>query len=125
MSWNRRGNGNKYNAHRVKFNGMSFDSQKEADRWFVLKLMERRGEICNLRAHVTFVLIPKQREVIDGEVVCEEELKYIADFVYEKNGRTVAEDVKGYRNPSDAAYRLFIAKRKMMLRYYKIKVKEI
>ena len=123
MNWNRRGNGNKYNARKVKFDGMSFDSQKEADRWFVLKLMERRGEICELRRQVKFVLVPFQRVEIDGETVKEQELAYIADFVYRRDGRTVVEDVKGYRGGQ--AYQIFVIKRKLMLDKYKIKVVEI
>ena len=55
----------------------------------------------------------------------EEELSYIADFVYQKDGKTVVEDSKGYRNPASATYRIFVIKRKLM-RYLKgIEIQEV
>lgn len=115
----------KYGNHKITMGGIKFDSKKEAERWFILKDMERRREISDLARQVKFVLIPFQRVETDEGTVTEAELAYIADFTYRKGGRFVVEDVKGYRNPSDPAYRIFIMKRKMMLHFYKIKVKEI
>ena len=123
MSWPK--TQNKYGNHKITMGGLKFDSKKEAERWFILKDMERRREISDLARQVKFVLIPFQRVETDEGTVTEAELAYIADFTYRKGGRFVVEDVKGYRNPSDPAYRIFIMKRKMMLHFYKIKVKEI
>ncbi len=55
--------------------------------------------------------------------VLEQEIAYIADFVYEKDGEEIVEDVKGYRD--GGAYRVFSMKRKMMLFFKGIRVKEV
>ena len=108
---------NKYNARKVTIDGIAFDSKKEAARYCDLKLMQRAGEIRNLRLQVEYELIPKQ----DGERAC----NYIADFVYQDvaSGETVIEDVKGYKK--GAAYSIFAIKRKLMLWRYGIKVQEV
>ncbi len=105
----------KYHNKKVTVDGMTFDSQKEYERWCELRLLERAGVITNLQRQVPFEVIPKQ--------ATEEACKYVADFVYEENGKTVVEDVKGYKK--GAAYNLFVIKRKLMLERYGIKVKEV
>lgn len=51
---------------------------------------------------------------------------YIADFAYKtRDGATVVEDVKGYRDPSSAPYAKYVIKRKLMLWKYGIKIKEV
>lgn len=126
----------KYNNIKTKtFDGIEFDSKKEAQRWTELKLLERAGEITNLQRQVTYLLIPAQYETIerysktgrrlkDDTKLLERECSYIADFVYtdKKTGQTVVEDVKGYQE--GLAYRLFKIKRKLMLYIYKIRIKE-
>ncbi|RQQ98974.1 DUF1064 domain-containing protein [Burkholderia stagnalis] len=49
------------------------------------------GEISDLERQVVFVLA--ESVVIDGRK--KPALRYIADFVYERDGNTVIEDVKG------------------------------
>ena len=129
--WYRRAKGQKYNARKVVVNGVEYDSKKEGRRALELAEKERKGEIVNLRRQVKFVLIPAQREpdIIGpkggrkpGKTI-EKELAYIADFVYEENGETVVEDVKGYKG--GAAYSIFSIKRKLMLWINKIRVKEV
>lgn len=121
----------KYGSRKIVYNGMTFDSKKEFRRWQELLDMEVAGRIQNLQRQVKFVLIPAQREpdrigkrggIIKGKVI-EREVAYIADFVYEKDGELVVEDVKGYKG--GVAYNLFVMKRKMLLYLYDIKVKEI
>lgn len=107
---------NKYHAKKCEVGGEVYDSKKEARRHQELKLLERAGEIQNLRRQVKYILIHSQR--IDGKVV-ERECSYKADFVYEENGETVVEDVKGFRT---ADYKL---KRKMMLLFHNIRIKEV
>ena len=107
---------NKYHAKKCEWDGEVFDSKKELQRYKELKLLEKAGEIQNLRRQVKYVLIPTQR--IDGKIV-EREVAYKADFVYEANGETVVEDVKGFRT---ADYKL---KRKMMLLFHNIRIKEV
>ncbi len=104
--------------------GQVFDSLKEARRWNTLLLLQENGEIADLKRQVKYVLIPAQR--IDGKLV-ERECSYIADFVYTDRvtGETVVEDVKGYRKANDPAYRIFVIKRKLMLKEHGIRIKEL
>ena len=85
-------------------------------------MLERCGAITDLELQKEFELIPAQR--IDGKVV-ERAVKYKADFVYKENGKTVVEDVKGYRDPSSAGYAKFVLKRKLMLFVHGIRVREV
>lgn len=105
-----------------------FDSKGEYLRWIVLMEAERSGAIRNLRRQVVFELLPTQYrdEVVhlktkDKTVrrVAERPVTYVADFVYEKDGKTVAEDFKGF---PDEKYPI---KRKMMLYFHDIAVREI
>lgn len=106
----------KYHNAKIKdLDGQTYDSKKEFRRWRDLQLLERAGEIENLRRQVKFQLIPAQR--IAGKVV-ERECSYIADFVYERDGQTIVEDCKGFRTDT---YKL---KRKMMLYKYGIRILE-
>ena len=125
---------NKFNAKKIEFNGIKFDSKKECERYKVLKNLEEKGEISNLELQKKFVLIPKQ-EIEYEEVsksgkiktkrqTIEREISYIADFYYkDKNGKEVVEDIKGCK--FGAAYNIFVLKRKMMLYFYGIQIKEI
>lgn len=122
----------KYGAEKITVDGQSFASKKEARRFTQLRLLERAGEISDLKTQVKFVLIPAQREpdsvgvrggVKKGKLI-ERECAYIADFVYKDNqGETVVEDVKGYKG--GGAYELFKVKRKLMLYVHGIRIIEI
>lgn len=83
----------KYHSHKTTVDGITFDSQKEAKRWCELKLMERAGEIKDLRRQVRYELIPAFD--VDGRHY--RPTSYVADFVYVEGGREIVEDVKGYR----------------------------
>ena len=117
----------KYHAKKVTVNGVTYDSKKEARRHAVLLDMERAGEITDLQQQVKFVLIPAQREpdttgkrggVKKGKLI-ERECAYVADFVYNKNGKRVVEDTKGVRTKD------YIIKRKLMLWVHGIRINEI
>lgn len=100
---------NKYGARKVTVDGITFDSAKEAKRWKELQLMERAGQIRDLRRQVPFELIPVQH----GGIRNERPVTYIADFVYiwpanADPAERIIEDVKGYRTPE---YKI---KRKLM-----------
>lgn len=101
---------------------MHFDSKREARRYMDLWLMQRSGEITNLRTQVKYPLLPKQ---VHPDGTMERAIDYVADFVYEKDGETVVEDSKGFRNTASAAYRVFVMKRKMMLYFHGITVREV
>lgn len=116
----------KYHSKKIVVNGETFDSKKEFRRFCELSQLERVGEITDLQRQVKFVLIPAQREkdtvgkrggIKKGKVI-ERELSYIADFVYYRNGKKVVEDSKGFRTPD---YKI---KRKLMLWFYDIQIKE-
>lgn len=124
----------KYHSKKTVIDGITFDSRKEAERYSELKLLERCGAISNLELQKVYELIPAQYELYerygkngdrlkDGKRCLERSCIYKADFVYIENGKTVVEDVKGYKGGQ--AYSLFTIKRKLMLERYGIKVKEI
>lgn len=107
----------KYGNRKVTRDGMTFDSVKEYRRYCELRLLERAGEVAELRRQVKFELLPSQR--VDGKVV-ERPVTYIADFVYtDKDGRQVVEDTKGVRTKE------YIIKRKLLLHKYGIRIREV
>lgn len=119
--------GNKLHAEKVDLTMpdgtlMHFDSKREARRYMDLWLMQRSGEITNLRTQVKYPLLPKQ---VHPDGTRERAIDYVADFVYEKDGETVVEDSKGLRDTGNASYRLFVLKRKMMLYFHGITVREV
>ena len=77
----------KYGAQKTTIDGQTFDSKGEADRFQVLKLLERAGQIKGLVRNPVFEII------INDVRIC----KYVADFEYVENGRRVVEDFKGMR----------------------------
>lgn len=118
---------NKYHSKKTTFDGIVFDSKKEAYRYLELKVLEKAGKIKDLQRQVKFVLIPAHREpdtigknggIHKGKLI-ERECSYIADFVYEENGKTVVEDAKGKRLPE------YIIKRKLMLWVHGIRIREV
>ena len=108
----------KYNSKKTVVDGQKFDSRKEANRYQELLLLEKVGAIKNLSRQVKFVLIPSQRDEATGKIV-ERECSYRADFKYTEDGKTVVEDVKGFRTKE------YIIKRKLLLWRYGIKIREI
>lgn len=104
----------------TEYDGQKFDSRKEAERYFELRLMERAGAISGLRRQVVFELIPAQYV---GGKFAERAVKYVADFVYhdEITGENVVEDVKSKatRTPE------YIIKRKLLLFRHGLQIKEV
>ena len=82
---------NKYRNKKIVIDNIKFDSQLEANRYTELKLLQRAKVISNLRLQVPYVL----QEGFKKNGKSYQAIKYIADFVYEENGRTVVEDTKG------------------------------
>ena len=108
--------GQKYHNRVVVVDGIKFDSKAEHKRYCYLKLLERHGDISDLRLQVPFLLIPRQ---VAPSGAKERACIYVADFVYSVGGKTVVEDVKGVVT---AEYRI---KRKLLLQVHGIEVKEI
>ena len=97
-----------------------FHSKKEAERYDALMLLQKAGEIRGLKLQVRYCL-QEAYTTFEGERV--KSIDYIADFVYERRTAPdnygqrywlpVVEDVKGYKDPSSAAYRVFSMKAKL------------
>lgn len=123
--------GNKYRNKKIELDGITFDSKKEARRYQELKLLEKAGQISKLELQKKYILIPAQYETYeryskktgkrlkDGKICIEKECAYIADFVYFENGRLVLEDTKGMKTKE------YIIKRKLMLFFYGIRIREV
>lgn len=115
----------KFHNEPVTVDGVRYDSKNEMRRFNFLKLMEKAGEISNLRYHVKYTLFPKGtveiRRLPDGT---EMELKrydrehwYEADFVYvTKDGKEIVEDFKGFETDT------FKEKRDILKKLYGIEI---
>lgn len=122
---------NKYRNNKITIEGQVYDSQKEYLRYLDLLAMEKAGEIRDIRRQVEYKLLPAQREpdtvgprggIKKGKVI-EQKVSYFADFVYTdvKTGETVVEDTKSeFTKTKD-----YILKRKMMLFFHGIRIKEV
>lgn len=93
---------NKYGNRKVEFDGMTFDSKIERDRYLFLLQKQNEGEIRNLKRQTEFPLIPRQSvleyrvlktKVKEVEFFREHPVSYIADFSYE-----IHRDLYGYRD---------------------------
>lgn len=121
----------KYKNKKITVDGIEFASKKEAARYGELIQLQQAGKITDLELQKEYELIPPQYANIctaDGKVkkrCAERAVKYVADFVYKQDGKTIVEDVKGYRNPSSAGYAKFVLKRKLMLYRYGISIREV
>lgn len=111
---------NKYKNKKVSVDGKQFDSFLEAKRYSQLRLLEKAGDITDLRTQVKYVLIPSQKRK-DGSV--ERECSYIADFVYmdRMTRETVVEDTKSAATKT----REYVIKRKLMLHVHGIEIREV
>jgi len=103
--------GHKYGAVRTEVDGVKFASKAEARRYSELKLLERAGQIFGLQLQPPFRL-EVGRECIGI---------YKADFSYrdKRDGRTVVEDVKGFKTE------LYRWKKKHVEAQYGITITEI
>lgn len=119
----------KYGNHKIQIGENTFDSRKEYIRYLDLLGMLNEGKITDLKRQVKYVLIPAQREpdeigprggIHKGKLI-EKEVSYYADFVYKlaDSGITIVEDTKGMRTTE------YVIKRKMMLYFHGIRIKEI
>ena len=109
--------GQKYNNVRTEHDGMMFDSKAELKRWLDLKILERIGDVKDLKRQVPYLLIPKTSRPSGGH---ERECSYVADFTYiDRSGKAIVEGVKGAATPE---YRI---KRKLMLFVHGIEVLEV
>lgn len=85
---------NKYRNKKMVLNGRVYDSKKEMLRAIQLKQMEKVGMISDLQEQVRFTL---QEPFVNNCGKKIREICYIADFVYNENGKQIVEDCKGIR----------------------------
>jgi len=100
-----------------------FASKREAKCFEDLKLRQQAGEIYDLKNNrdhkeaCTFELIPAQYN--EAGICVERACKYIADFTWIEDGKLVAADAKGFREP---IYRI---KRKIFRQRYGFGIREL
>jgi hypothetical protein len=95
-SWLKEQRQNKYRAKRIEVDGITFDSQKEAGRWFDLLNLQRARLITDLQRQVRFDLRGQFAPLVSDKG---RRLSYVADFVYQRDGMQVIEDAKGIQTP--------------------------
>ena len=129
----------KYGNNKIKNTFGVFDSELEWSRYLFLSNRQKEGEISDLRRQVEYLLIPAQYgteirhlKTKDKEVrvLLERPCSYIADFVYERNGKTIVEDCKGedkkYKGKRFSTQTAdFKIKKKLMLYIHNIQIKII
>jgi len=101
----------KYGNVKVKADGYTFDSKKEARRYQELKLLLRGGNISELTLQPSFVL--QASYIYNGKTI--RDIRYVSDFKYVQNGKIIIEDVKSaitLKNP------VYLIKKKMFLKKY-------
>lgn len=101
---------NKYHSRKVTLDGITFPSQKEANKYAELKLLQMAGEVTKLEMQPEFIL---QEGYRDSNGKWHRPIKYRADFkVSYRGGRVEVIETKGFRTE---AYRM---KKKMFLARY-------
>lgn len=96
----------KFKARRTNVDGIKFSSKKEANRYNILKLLQKSGEILFFLRQVPFHL--------PGGV------KYVCDFfIFWANGDVTIEDVKGFKTET------YKAKKKMVEAIYPVEISEV
>lgn len=119
----------KYGNKKAKANGRVFDSRTERSRYYTLQMLEKAGEISDLRIQVPFEIIPAVYETVEVQLktktkqvqrVVQRAAYYVADFVYkDADGNEVVEDSKGFRTKE------YLLKKKMMRAFLGITIQEV
>ena len=98
----------RYGVKGVWVGDVKLDSKAEAKRYGELLLLEKAGEIINLKVHPRYALSiagitlkSRSQRYPNGRV-----LYYVADFSYTEYGRQVIEDVKMASGHRTETYRL-------------------
>ena len=86
---------NKFNNTRTEYNGIKYDSKKEAAKAAELDLLKQGGEVLEWLPHPRYILQPRYRDK-NGVVV--RAIYYIPDFwVKYSDGKEVVIDIKGFQ----------------------------
>lgn len=78
---------NKYNAKKVEYNGIKFDSAFELKCWQYLEQLVKEDKIINLNRQVKFELLPANSLY--------RAVNYVADFTFYVGDRYIVADAKG------------------------------
>ena len=99
---------NKYNAKKVEYNGIKFDSAFELKCWQYLEQLVKEDKITNLNRQIKFELLPANSVY--------RALNYIADFTFNVGDKYIVADAKGLVLPE------FRLKQKIFFNRYKIEI---
>jgi hypothetical protein len=99
---------NKYGNKSVEIDGIKFDSLAESRRYQDLRILEKNGNISQLRVHPIYTL----QEAFTHNSIRERAITYEGDFEYLSDGILVCEDVKGAQTET------FKIKRKLFIKKY-------
>ena len=102
--------GHKYGAVKTEAHGRTFDSKAEARRYHELLMLQKAGEITDLRLQTPWPF------TMGGDTVAH----YVSDFDYKRDGVLIVEDVKS----KPTMTRLYRLKRKMLRAQYGIIITE-
>jgi len=92
-------NKNKYHNIKTEIDGIKFDSKREANRFQELLLLQKAGQISDLRRQEKFCICPKYGANKRARY-------YIADFTYIECGKKIIEDVKSSITKQNPVYSL-------------------
>ncbi len=101
----------KWRNKKTVVDGITFDSEREAERYGELLLEQQAGAIADLKLQKQYRLDVNGFHIAD----------YVADFVYERDGETIVEDVKS--NPTKT--RVYRIKKKLMQAIHGIEIHEV
>lgn len=111
----------KYFSHKATYQGMTFDSRQEMERYIELRCKEIRGEVGQIHRQVRFTIIPSvwgwktrrlKTKVKNVRYLRERAAYYTADFVYREGDRIIIEDVK---SAYTAQLKDYVLRRKLMV----------
>lgn len=105
----------KYRAFKTTVGSITFDSGLEARRYTQLVMLEEGEVIKNLQLQPKFRLMDSYK--YDGKTI--KAIDYIADFMYEEDGKKIVEDVKGIRTKE------YIIKSKLFIKKYILELKYV
>lgn len=120
----KKGKTNKYRNKRCEYDGHTFDSLAECERYKELKILQATRNIRHLELQPRFGLTMSRIHKTDwaSQLICH----YVADFAYDEfiNGKWVyvVEDVKGGKATQTDVFKL---KRKMFEFQYNTKIRII
>jgi len=121
----RRRKRSKENNELTSYDGYLFGSKGEAYRYTELKILEKAGEIKNLKVHPRYMLHPAFDSW--GEHI--RPTYYIPDFEYfeKASGRTIVEDFKGHAVQDDPQFDFAVhdAERRLRIAHHQLLVLEI